>query len=119
MISLRPRGVCAFCDIVRGREVTTETVISFPPLYPVAQGHVLFVPTLHVEDAVNIPLLTGEVFEEASHYAKEQGIPFNLITSSGSAATQTVFHLHVHYIPRSPNDGLLLPWSGQQAGGKP
>jgi histidine triad (HIT) family protein len=35
----------------------------------------------------------------------------NLITSKGSAATQTVFHLHVHLVPRQVDDGLPLPWT--------
>ena len=38
----------------------------------------------------------------------------NLITSIGAAATQTVFHLHVHVVPRHEGDGLLLPWSNQE-----
>jgi histidine triad (HIT) family protein len=39
----------------------------------------------------------------------------NLITSVGSAATQTVFHLHVHVVPRRAGDGLALPWTSQKA----
>lgn len=38
---------------------------------------------------------------------------FNLITSSGRWATQTVKHLHIHYVPRRKDDGLTLPWTGQ------
>lgn len=38
----------------------------------------------------------------------------NLITSRGGAATQTVFHLHVHVVPREAGDGLALPWTPQQ-----
>jgi histidine triad (HIT) family protein len=36
---------------------------------------------------------------------------FNLITSQGAAATQTVMHLHLHLVPRTDGDGLKLPWS--------
>jgi hypothetical protein len=39
---------------------------------------------------------------------------FNLITSVGAAATQTVRHLHIHLIPRREGDALALPWTGQQ-----
>ena len=35
---------------------------------------------------------------------------FNLITSAGRTATQSVFHLHIHYVPRAYRDGLALPW---------
>ena len=107
---------CPFCAFVRGLGPRPESldvsddVISFVPLNPIVDGHRLFVPTTHVEDAAHDPALTGRVFARASAWAGA-GRPFNLITSTGSAATQTVFHLHVHYVPRSPGDGLLLPWS--------
>lgn len=38
----------------------------------------------------------------------------NFITSAGPAATQSVFHLHVHLVPRFEDDGLILPWTGQR-----
>jgi diadenosine tetraphosphate (Ap4A) HIT family hydrolase len=37
----------------------------------------------------------------------------NFITSAGRDATQTVFHLHIHIVPRHAGDGLALPWTGQ------
>lgn len=39
----------------------------------------------------------------------------NIITSKGSLATQTVFHLHVHLVPRAAGDGLPLPWTPRRA----
>lgn len=36
-----------------------------------------------------------------------------VITSIGADATQTVFHTHIHVVPRRPGDGLTLPWTGQ------
>jgi histidine triad (HIT) family protein len=88
-------------------------VVRFEPLRPVTPGHMLFVHQLHTPYASLEPWLTGVVFEVASAYADRQGEDFNLITSEGPAATQTVRHLHVHYVPRRPGDGLLLPWSNQ------
>jgi histidine triad (HIT) family protein len=41
----------------------------------------------------------------------------NIITSIGRVATQSVFHLHVHIVPRHEGDGLCLPWTGQHTGG--
>jgi histidine triad (HIT) family protein len=42
--------------------------------------------------------------------------PCNIITSAGSDATQTVFHLHLHVVPRRAGDGLALPWTGDHRG---
>ena len=88
-------------------------VRSFEPLNPVVPGHRLFVLTLHVSNASYDSTVTGVTFEAAALYAAGMGIDYNLITSAGSAATQTVFHLHVHYVPRMESDGLHLPWTNQ------
>jgi histidine triad (HIT) family protein len=47
----------------------------------------------------------------AAEYGSRRRNAFNLITSAGEWATQTVMHLHIHYIPRQLNDKLSLPWS--------
>lgn len=71
----------------------------------------LFVPDWHAEhpDA----LAVAEAMGAAAAYARDwlPNAEFNLITSSGRAATQTIDHVHVHLVPRRPGDGLLLPWS--------
>lgn len=104
---------CVFCARIERREFDFEGhgSVSFLPLNPVAPGHRLFVPWVHVEDAAEKPFISCQTFMLASLHAQAEKKPFNLITSGGSAATQTVFHLHVHYIPRSPGDGLHLPWT--------
>lgn len=114
---------CVFCEKIEegGVEVLTDDngsdrgngVYYFTPLNPVVDGHKLFVHKSHSKDAAEWPYLTATVFEIASVYALRQGQPFNLITSAGVEATQSIFHLHVHYIPRKENDGLHLPWTGQ------
>jgi len=110
---------CPFCQIIRGHEHkpdkffwVTSDVCLFEPLNPVAKGHLLFVPRVHVEDAAHQPDITGRVMEVAAESARiRSATPFNLITSSGEAASQSVFHLHVHYVPRAHADGLALPWT--------
>lgn len=107
---------CPFCDIAAGMTDTKVSthgsdVISFIPLGPVARGHRLFVPRVHVPHAATIPAITGRVFAEAAAWAREQASHFNLITNAGSAATQTIPHLHVHYVPRHRGDNLALPWT--------
>ena len=68
----------------------------------------------HITDALDDPEATGHVMEAAATYARTRWVgPCNLITSVGTSATQTVFHLHVHIVPRHPGDGLKLPWTGQ------
>jgi len=110
----RNADACVFCTrISRGEYDKEWPGFSFEPLNPVVPGHRLFVSPQHVADASMDPTVTGKVFAAASEYAKRQGHDFNLITSAGSYATQTVHHLHVHYVPRRDMDGLTLPWTGQ------
>ena len=106
---------CVFCDrINRGEYVNADSrVVWFEPLNPVTPGHMLFVPRLHVWSASADPGECGAAMRAAARYARMVGGDFNLITSSGEAATQTVWHLHVHYVPRREGDGLHLPWTGQ------
>lgn len=110
---------CAFCGIIASRqeefanELLFPEVISFPPLNPIVDGHRLFIPVQHVSDAGESPGITGLVMEFASRFAEEFYDSYNLITSAGTAATQSVFHLHIHVVPRYPDDGLHLPWTGQ------
>lgn len=116
---------CPFCTIVR-REAPAQIVwdwgdcLAFTPLNPVTPGHTLVVPTAHVPDALAHPTIAGLVFGRAAEWASRQvgtWSGFNLITSAGAVATQTVFHLHVHVVPRRLDDGLALPWTDQQAAG--
>jgi histidine triad (HIT) family protein len=85
-------------------------VADFAPLGPVVRGHRLVVPKAHVQDAAEDPAVTAETFRVAALVARQVG-PCNLITSVGAEATQSVFHLHVHVVPRRLGDGLKLPWT--------
>lgn len=107
---------CVFCAIGRGEAPVTmlaenpDTMI-FVPLSPVTPGHVLVVPRRHVADAATEPLTTAIAMHDAARYASDHLTQFNIITSAGPAATQTIFHLHLHLVPRTPDDGLALPWT--------
>lgn len=110
---------CVFCGIVAAKSSTKITedwlhTIVFEPLNPVTPGHMLVVPKRHVSDFADDPITSGYTMLRAAEYAKAAGGDFNLITSKGTAATQTVFHLHVHLVPRREGDGLALPWTGQR-----
>lgn len=112
---------CVFCEIVHGRSrakfiYNGEYSIAIVPLNPVTEGHVLVIPRMHVRDFTHSWVVTGNVMQDASRLAVTMGPAVNLITSKGAEATQTVFHLHVHLVPRREGDGLHLPWTGQNDG---
>lgn len=111
---------CPFCDIVAHaipaydfRLHMMTDVVSFVPLNPVTPGHRLFVPRGHIAFAHNNPVVTGRVFEQAALWGRMHDPSFNLIVNNGVHASQTIFHLHIHYVPRQDADGLHLPWTGQ------
>lgn len=106
---------CVFCRIVAGDEPATILwqaygALVIVPLNPVVKGHVIVLPDLHVADFTENWMATSNVMHAAFNYARIVGGECNLITSKGRAATQSVFHLHVHLVPREENDGLALPW---------
>src|SRR5690606_22895948 len=108
---------CVFCRIV-ARRAPARVVREWPdavaivPLRPVTAGHTLVIPRCHVADATVCPEVSGAVMRRAAELAVP---PCNLITSAGEAATQSVWHLHIHVVPRRAGDGLPLPWTPQQA----
>ncbi|MPZ27527.1 MAG: HIT domain-containing protein [Micromonosporaceae bacterium] len=105
---------CVFCQIV-ARRAPAQIIHEWPdalaivPLQPVAPGHLLVLPVQHVRDFMADPAVTAAVALRAAEIAHR---PCNLIASAGGAATQTVWHLHLHVVPRRSGDGLALPWSG-------
>lgn len=112
---------CVFCAII-AKESPADVVQEFNggvtaivPLDPVVDGHVIFIPHEHVADAAVDPQVTAKTFEAAAWYCAEQEpMAANIITSIGVPASQSVFHLHVHVVPRRPDDGLALPWTNQK-----
>lgn len=102
---------CPFCMMFISRK---DDIIDIEPLDPVVPGHRIVIPRDHVQDFAESPFITSEVMRYAARRAKQLGGDFNLITSKGPAATQSVFHLHVHLVPRREDDGLHLPWTGQK-----
>lgn len=119
---------CVFCKIIAGEEPAATVIewpdtVAFRPLNPVTEDHVLFVPKEHVTAAHEDPAVTAQVARRAAEWARSAqrvarydeatAAEYNLITSYGPAATQTISHLHIHYVPRRTGDGLPLPWTGQ------
>jgi histidine triad (HIT) family protein len=114
---------CIFCEIVAHRapaNIIEEDglVMAFVPLNPVVEGHILVVPHQHVSDFTDNPEVSAGTMWFASELAQKLGGPYNLITSKGPEATQSVFHLHLHLVPRKKDDGLALPWYSGRGGHK-
>jgi len=111
-------AACPFCKRIAAGEYDREhtfgiwlAAVSFEPLNPVTPGHVLFVAPQHFPDAAASPKEASRVFQAAACYVAERPrMHANLITSIGSAASQTVRHFHLHVVPRRLGDGLALPW---------
>lgn len=107
---------CVFCGIVAGTDPATvvcewDDALAIIPLNPVTEGHYLVIPKVHVADFSEDPAVSAATMHRAAQLA---GLlptaQLNVITSKGPAATQSVYHLHLHLVPRRENDGLALPW---------
>jgi histidine triad (HIT) family protein len=113
---------CLFCKIVAGELPATviaqrERALAFMDINPATRGHALVIPRVHSSDVHEISAedlaacvsLAAEVAGLARDRLGADGV--NLINSSGAAAWQTVFHFHLHVIPRYAGDPLRLPWT--------
>ena len=112
---------CLFCKIVAGDVPATlvhedERTVAFMDINPATRGHLLVIPREHYTD---VNAIDPEALKACALAAKAMaqrvrdklgadGV--NLLNSTGSAAWQTVFHFHLHVIPRYENDPLRLPW---------
>jgi histidine triad (HIT) family protein len=112
---------CLFCKIAAGEIPATivaedERTIAFMDINPATRGHLLVIPREHVADVFAIDPADLQAVALAAQRlagrAREQlgadGV--NLLNSNGPAAWQTVFHYHLHVIPRYDGDPLRLPW---------
>ena len=112
---------CIFCKILTGEIPATivgedERTVTFMDINPATRGHMLVIPRAHTEDLLSVGLEDLQAVALASQrqavIAKErlgaEGV--NLVNSCGAVAWQTVFHFHMHVIPRYADDPLQLPW---------
>jgi histidine triad (HIT) family protein len=112
---------CLFCKIVTGELPATvvaedEHTMSFMDINPATRGHALVVPRRHASDLLSIDAeelqaVTVAAQRLAARMPERLGAAgVNVINSCGAAAWQTVFHFHLHVIPRYEDDPLRLPW---------
>ena len=116
------RQHCIFCDIVAGkapcvRVYEDEHTLAFMDINPATRGHVLVIPKRHAQDLLDVSpedlqhvMRTVQRLAPAMDQAlRPDGI--NLIQANRRAAFQSVFHFHIHIVPRWWNDGLRPPWA--------
>jgi histidine triad (HIT) family protein len=112
---------CIFCKIIAGDLPASivdedERTIAFMDIAPATRGHALVIPRAHSTDLMDIDgedlnavaLACQRLAGRAKERLGADGV--NLLNSCGRAAWQTVFHFHVHVIPRYEEDPLRLPW---------
>ena len=112
---------CIFCKILAGELPARivdedERTIAFMDIAPATRGHALVIPRSHATDLLSVEredlsavaLAAQRLAARMKERLGADGV--NLLNSCGAAAWQTVFHFHVHVIPRYKDDPLKLPW---------
>lgn len=112
---------CLFCKIAAGQIPATrvredERTIAFMDINPATRGHLLVIPREHSADLLDVGaddlaaclMASKELARRLKEKLGADGV--NLLNSCGRDAWQTVFHFHVHVIPRYAGDPLRLPW---------
>jgi histidine triad (HIT) family protein len=112
---------CVFCRIVAGVAPATvvaedERTLAIMDINPGTRGHALVIPKAHAEDLYTIDaddLAACAVAAQRLALRARDGLGaagVNLLNACRPAAWQTVFHFHIHVVPRYAGDGLVLPW---------
>jgi histidine triad (HIT) family protein len=112
---------CIFCKIVAGELPAAivdedERTVAFMDINPATRGHALVVPREHSADLLSVErddllavvLAAQRLAARAKQRLRADGV--NLLNSCGAVAWQSVFHFHIHVIPRYEDDPLRLPW---------
>jgi histidine triad (HIT) family protein len=114
-------GECIFCGIVDGSVPgqivdSDERTVAFMDIAPATPGHALVVPRAHSADLMEIDpgdlqatvVAAQRLARRVTDSLDADGV--NLVNACGAAAAQTVFHFHIHVIPRYEGDPIELPW---------
>ena len=117
---------CLFCKIINGeipslKEYEDEPVFAFMDIMPLTKGHTLLIPKTHCKDLFEMPEeVARNLYAAAPKVANAikaafQPAGMNTVNNNGAAAGQTVFHYHLHLIPRyDETDGLVVGWNSRQ-----
>ncbi|MFD1850008.1 HIT family protein [Oceanobacillus bengalensis] len=117
---------CIFCKIIAGdipsaKVYEDEKVYAFLDISQVTKGHTLVIPKQHTKNIFETPPeVAKELFERIPTIANAikntyKPLGMNLLNNNGEAAEQSVFHLHIHLIPRyGDGDGYTPNWKTHQ-----
>lgn len=117
---------CLFCKIVDGSIPSTkvyedEHVLAFMDIMPLTKGHTLLIPKKHHENVYDMSSEeAGQLFSVAPKIAESikesfQPVGLNLLNNNGAPAGQSVFHFHLHFIPRyDQTDGFKATWQTKE-----
>lgn len=118
---------CIFCKIVNGeipsaKVFENEHVVAFLDISQVTKGHTLVIPKVHKENVYELtPEIAGQIFEVVPKIANALNatynpIGMNLVNNNGEKAGQSVFHFHLHLLPRyGEGDGFGAVWKTHQS----
>ena len=112
-------SACVFCAIVAGEAPSRvvhedERTLAFLDIVPLTRGHALVVPKRHATnlfeiDDVDLAAVTATAKRVGAAAMEAFGADgLNLLQTNGAVAMQTVFHLHVHVLPRYVGDGFKV-----------
>lgn len=122
---------CIFCKIVKGeipaaKVYEDQYVLAFLDISQVTKGHTLIIPKTHIENIFELPEdiaahLFSVVPKIANAIKKEfKPLGLNIVNNNGEAAGQSVFHYHLHLIPRyGEGDGFGAVWKDHSSEYKP
>ena len=110
---------CIFCDIVRDqapchRVYEDDDVLVFLDIFPLSPGHTLVIPKPHATDLFEMSEEAVEAISRVSlriaHTIRTVLDPDGVMVAqlNGAAAGQTIFHYHMHLIPRAHGDPMTL-----------
>ena len=116
---------CIFCAIVEGKIPATKVyeddqTLALMDINPGNPGHLLVIPKQHYRNIFDIEAeIAGKIMQVGTKLANAIKATLNpdglnLFQSNEPAAFQTVFHFHLHLIPRWEGDSIVLPWKPQQ-----
>lgn len=112
---------CIFCKIVRGeipsfKVFEDDRTLAFMDINPINPGHALIVPKHHAPNIFETPddwlaaamVTTRRIARGVETALKPHGM--NIVQANGPGAAQSVFHLHIHVVPRAKDDGIKMNW---------